>query len=100
MVDSDDYINNYARVFCHFGSLVCEFYDAWKEGDGGRIVRYWGIFLLHFYATGRRKYAHEALRLKLQLLTLPPSLKHHLTWDRFVNTHGGPGKNIPTDLHN
>ena len=45
-------------------------------------------------------YTHEVLHLKLQLLTLPPSLKHHLTWDRFVNTHGGPGNNILTYLHN
>ena len=47
--DYHDYVNNYARVFCHFGSLALEFTDAWKEGDGERIIRFWGIFLLHFH---------------------------------------------------
>lgn len=100
VTDEHDHVNNYARVFCHFGSLALEFTDAWSEGDGERIIRCWGVFLLHFFATGRRKYALEALRLKLQLASLPSPLAHQLKWNRFVNTHGGPGRNIPCDLHN
>ena len=96
----NDHINNYARVFCHYGSLALEFHDAWSEGDGDRIVRCWGVFLLHFYKTRRTKYALEALRLKLQLASLPLPLAHQLQWNRFVNTHGGPGHNLPCDLHN
>lgn len=98
--DYHDHVNNYARVFCHFGSLALEFTDAWKEGDGERIIRCWGIFLLHFHAARRTKYALEALHLKLQLASLPHSLAHQLKWNRFVNTHGGSGRNIPCDLHN
>ena len=32
--------------------------------------------------------------------TLSPNLVHQLTWDRFVSSHGGKGRNIPCDLHN
>lgn len=96
----NDHINNYAHVFCHYGSLALEFHDAWYEGDGDRIVRCWGIFLLHFYNSRRTKYALEALRLQLQLASLPLPLAHQLKWNRFVNTHGGPGHNLPCDLHN
>ena len=31
---TDDTVYNYARVLCHYGSLVMEFRDAWAEGDG------------------------------------------------------------------
>ena len=31
---------------------------------------------------------------------LSPQLAHHIKWDRFVNTHGGLGHNIPCDLQN
>lgn len=56
--------------------------------------------MLHFYAERRTKYTIEVLRLQLQLATLSPDLVHQLIWGRFVNTHGGPGMNIPCDLHN
>ena len=32
--------------------------------------------------------------------TLHPYLVHQLTWGRFINAHGGKGRNIPCDLHN
>ncbi len=70
------------------------------EGDGPRILRCWKIFMLHFHAERRTKYSLEALVLQFQLASLPPDLVHQLTWGRFVNTHGGPGRNIPCDLHN
>ena len=40
------------------------------------------------------------LHLKLQLASLASLLAHQLKWNRFVNTHGGLGRNIPCDLHN
>ena len=93
-------VHNYARVLGQYGSLALEFVDAWAEGDGDRICRCWKIFLLHFYANGRTKYSWEALRLQLQLLSLPPSLSAQIKWNRFINTHGGLGRNIHCDLHN
>ncbi len=38
--------------------------------------------------------------IQLQLEHLPPILSHQLKWERFVNVHGGEGKNIPCDLFN
>ena len=97
---SRDGIHNYARVLCHFASLALEFLDSWAEGDGEPLIRCWRVFLLHFYAGGRTKYSWEALRLQFQLVALPPALAHQLKWNRFVNMHGGQGRNIPCDLHN
>ena len=98
--ETDDGVYNYAKFLCHYGSLAMEFVDAWEEGDGERICRCWKLFLLHFYENGRTKYSWEALRLQLQLIYLPHSLSQQLKWNRFVNTHGGLGHNIPCDLHN
>ena len=98
--ETHDMVHNYARVLCHYGSLALEFVDAWEEGDGERICRCWKLFILHFYENGRTKYSWEALRLQLQLISLPSTLSKQLKWNRFVNTHGGLGRNIPCDLHN
>ena len=107
-----------------------EFLDAWAEGDGDRIYRLahncitltslcldtkfrdtklftfindrcWHFLLPHFHSSGRTKYALQALRLMFQCEgMLSPQLAHHVKWDRFVNTHGGLGRNIPCDLQN
>ena len=96
-----DRIYNYARVLCHFGALVMEFLDAWGEGDGERVYRCWRLFLPHFVANHHTKYALQALRFQFQVEAyLSQHLAHHVLWDRFINTKGGMGKNIPCDLHN
>ena len=67
--------------------MVSEFFQCWK------------LMMPHFKASGRHKYALEALRLQFQVkCTLSPRLAHQAIWDRFVNVKGGRGKNIPTDL--
>ena len=100
LTETKDGIYNYARVLCHHASLVVEFSNGRSNGDGPRMMRCWRIFLLHFHANKRYKYALEALRIQFQLKILPPHLVHSLTWGRFINTHGGSGHNIPCDLHN
>ena len=55
--------------------------------------------VLHFNANDSTKYAFETLCIQFQLASLPPHLISQLTWDRFVNTRGGNGHNIPCDLH-
>ena len=96
-----DGVYNYARVLCHFGSLVMELVDAWAEGDGERVFRCCRLFLPHFIIANCRKYALEALRLQFQVkAVLSPHLAYHILWDRFINTKGGMGKNIPCDLYN
>ena len=80
---------------------MLEFVDACKEGDGERVFRCWKIFLPHFRASNNSKYALECLRLQFQVKSVcSPQLAHHILWDRFVNTRGGLGNNIPCDLHN
>ena len=64
----------------HNSTMVSEFTNAWSEGDGERVLWCWNIFMLHFHAERRTKYALEALRLQLQLVTLSPDLVHQLTW--------------------
>lgn len=100
VAETGDMVYNYARTLCHYGSLALEFVDAWGEGDGDRIIRCWKIFMLHFHTNGRTKYSWEALRLQLQTIALPPSLSTQIKWNRFVNTHGGLGRNIPCNLYN
>lgn len=98
--ESGDMKYNYTRSLCHYASLALELYDAWHEADGNRVTRCWRILLPHFFESGRTKYTLEAMRLQIQLASLPSSLVHQITWDRFINTHGGLGRNLPCDLHN
>ena len=36
--DQNDHIHNYAKILCHFGSLLMEFMDGWAEGDSERVI--------------------------------------------------------------
>jgi len=99
--DQNDHVHNYAKVLCHYGSLLMEFMDAWAEGDSERVYRCWRLFLPHFKAFNRTKYSVEALRLQFQVsAVLSPQLAHQVMYDTFVNTRGGIGRNIPCDLYN
>jgi len=99
--DKDDGVYNYARVLCHFGSLVMELRDAWHEGDGERVLRCWKLFMPHLKIAGCSKYSLEALKLQIHSkVTFSPNLAHQVTWNRFVNLRGGLGRNIPCDLFN
>ena len=99
--DKEDGVYNYARVLCHYGSLVMELIDAWHEGDGERVLRCWKLFLPHFKLAGCTKFSLEALKLQFQTrFTFSSNLAHQVTWHRFVNVRGGAGKNIPCDLFN
>ena len=101
VVETQDGVYNYARVLCHFGALVMEFLDAWAEGDGDRMYCCYRLFLPHFIIANCRKYSLEVLRLQTQVKAmLSPHLAHHILWDRFINTKGGMGNNIPCNLHN
>ena len=101
VVDNNDGVYNYARILCHYSSLMMEFRDAWQEGDGERILHCWKLFMPHFKTAGCTKYSLEALRLQFQsTITNSPNLAHQITWNRFVNVKGGAGNNIPCDLFN
>ena len=100
--DKEDGVYNYARILCHFGSLVMELRDAWQEGDGQRVFFGVGkLFLPHFKAAGCTKYSLETLKLQIHSgITCSPNLAHQITWNQFVNVRGVAGNNIPCDLFN
>ena len=98
---TNDHVYNYARVLCHYGALILEFRDAVAEGDGDRVYRCWRVMLPHFLASRLTKYSLEALRLQFQVKAiLSLQLAHQILWDCFVNTRGGPGRNIQCDVYN
>ena len=79
--DTEDRSYNYARVLCHYGSLILEIQDALREGDGERMIRYWKIALPHFQAFNHTKYSIQALRLQFQTsVVLSPNLAHQVKW--------------------
>ena len=100
-VQQADKVMNYGCHVIGLGLMVENFHDAWKEGDGGRLLRCWKFFLMHFRNDGRTKYALEAFKLlALTSALLTPRKAHQLTWNRTCNTNGGKGNNIPLDLKN
>ena len=95
----DDQINNYARVLCHLGSLALDLVMHGQRRWGANMSLLESVSLA-LCMNGNIKYAWEALRLQLQLLSLPSQLSMQIKWNRCVNTNGGLGRNIPCDLHN
>ena len=97
----DDYVFNYALSVIGLGLLARNFEDASHEGDGDRLMRCWKMFMLHFKADHRTKYAVEAFNLLAHVYAvLAPRKSHQLVWNRTCNKRGGPGNNIPLDLQN
>ncbi len=80
--------------------LLLELRDGIHEGDGKRLDRCWKLMLLYFFFSGHRKYALEALKLQAAInATVSERLAQEMLHSRFINTQGGEGKNIPTDLY-
>ena len=99
-VKDDDHILAYAKEVMSLGLLLVEFNDGIREGDGERIIRCWRYFLPLFKACGRKNYVVEAFNLLFQYEYLfTPRMKQQLLWDRTINVHGRPGKNVAMDLH-
>ena len=97
---TNDGVKAYACEILNLGLLLMEFNDGIRENDGNRIVRCWQYMMLVFKANGRTNYSMEALNLLIQLhYTLSPRMAAQLKWNRTVNVHGRPGKNVSSDLH-
>lgn len=59
----------------------------------------WKAMLMYFMYGGRSKYALEAVYLQAAINAwVFPCLHEELLWYRFLNTTGGAGKNIASDL--
>ncbi len=98
--DDDDNVRAYAKELTSLGLLLMEFIDGVREGDGERILRCWRYFLPIFKVSGRTNYSIEAFNLLFKYeYCFTPRMKEQLVWERTVNTHGKPGKNISMDLH-
>jgi len=77
-----------------------ELADAIREGDGDRVHRCWKYLLPIFKASNRTNYSIEVLNMLNQVeFVLTEREAAELLWNRFVNTHGVRGRNIPCDLH-
>ncbi|KAL5510576.1 hypothetical protein EMCRGX_G006142 [Ephydatia muelleri] len=97
---SIDSVQEYAKETLSLGLLLLEFKDGIREGDGNRVLRCWKYFLLFFCATKHKNYCIEAFNLQMQYYyILPKRYAEQMLWGRFINSEGGPGHNIPADLH-
>lgn len=98
--EDDDQVLAYAEELLGLGLLLMEFVDSVREGDGERIFRCWRFFLPIFKVSGRTNYVVEAFNLLFQYeYAFTERMKEQLMWERFINTHGRPGKNVSMDLH-
>ena len=97
--DITDQVFMYASKVMSLGLFYMEYSDAIHEGDGFRVLTCWRYLLLLFKANQRKNYAIEALNLLAQYhYFFSQRQAEQLLWSRFVNVHGLPGKNIPSDL--
>ena len=97
---SIDSVQEYAKETLSLGLLLLEFKDGIREGDGNRVLRCWKYFLLFFRATKHKNYCIEAFNIQMQYYyILPKRYAEQMLWGRFINSEGGPGRNIPADLH-
>ena len=97
--ETDDMFNYNSALLCE-GLFFMNFLDAVSEGDGERIIRQYKYLMLLCKADGTHstKYALESLYQLLLVHGLSEKEAEKLMWNRGVNNHGGPGKNIPHDL--
>ena len=90
----------YATELLSLGLLWHGFYDAVKEGDGDRIIRYLKFLLVVFKPTSCHNYGKKAVNSLLPYnYTFSEMQKEQLLLSRYINTRGYPGANIPCDLH-
>lgn len=95
----EDFMFNYHQGKLMLGLIIMSFEDAVKEGDGERLFQLYKILLLIYKAHGHTKYAYVTLLYLVKIHALLPEFEaHQLKWNRFYNTHGEKGKNIPLDL--
>ncbi len=74
--------------------------DTCKEGDGERSIINKKRLLMYFKSsTSFQNYSIEMFTSIAQVKALvSEEMAHRLTWGRFVNWHGGAGKNIACDM--
>lgn len=100
MASASDHKHEHTVARLSFSFLLLNMLDAVKEGDGERLMRIYKVALLFYKAYGHGQYAYSTFLLTVQVnATLSPRMAHSVMWNRFWNTRGGKGRNIPLDLH-
>lgn len=95
----DDFIFNYHNSRLQIGLLFMNISDAIKEGDGYRLVNCYKLVLLFTYKFRNTKYAYGLLLFFIQIsAVLSEDESFCLITNRFVNSKGKCGENIPLDL--
>lgn len=84
-----DLVQLYACELLTLGLVWLNYYDAIKEGDGERIMRIWKYLLIAFREAGHKNYAKKGAILLIK----------GSNTNRFINTKGRSGYNLPCDLH-
>ena len=96
----DDHVRAYTKEVLSLGLLLMEFDDGIREADGERIIRCWRYFLPIFKCSNRTNYSVEAFNLLFEYeYAMTPGMKQQMMWERTVNVHGKPGRNVSMDLH-
>ena len=94
-----DIIFNYHNARLQFGMLLMDIVDAIKEGDGYRLVNCYKFALLFAYKFRNTKYAYALLLFFSQTsAVLSEEESFCLMTNRFINSKGKRGGNIPLDL--
>jgi hypothetical protein len=95
----EDHINNYHTARLTFGLIMMLFTDSVKEGNSKQLLSCLKIFLLLLHTHHRVKYAYALLLFLAKIKSvLPEGIAFELIHDRFFNSSGKPGGNIPLDL--
>lgn len=95
----DDSIYNYHNSRLQMGLLLMNIADAIKEGDGLRLVNCYKFVLLFVYQFNHTKYAYVLLLFFTQIYAfLSEEDSFSLIFNRFINSKGKGGGNIPLDL--
>lgn len=95
----EDNVYNYHKSKLTYGLFLRDFGDAIKEGDGLRLISLYKLALLIFSSHGHTKYAYVTLLLLVRIYAiLSESEATSLICNRFCNTVGKIGRNIPLDL--
>jgi len=95
----DDSILNYHNTRLQIGLLLMNIADGIKEGDGYRLVNCYKFVLLFAYQFHNTKYAYALLLFFIQIYAvLSEEEAFCLIFNRFINSKGKCGGNIPLDL--
>eukprot|EP00112_Aurelia_sp_Birch-Aquarium-sp1_P020421 Seg5264.1 transcript_id=Seg5264.1/GoldUCD/mRNA.D3Y31 product="hypothetical protein" protein_id=Seg5264.1/GoldUCD/D3Y31 len=93
-----DFILAYSRSALLLGLMACNFNEARKYGDGGRLLNIYKYLFLLFRLEGRTKKALYTFQLICQVqYLLPEKLAFDLQFNRFTNNKGLIDANVEID---